>query len=306
MSATSTPGMPTLSQWIEGARPRTLPLSVAPVIAGSAMAYAGGGFAVGPALIALLVSVALQVGVNYANDYSDGIRGTDTDRVGPMRLVGSGVARPELVKLAAFGSLALAALAGLALVILSRQWWLVPVGIAAILAAWFYTGGKHPYGYLGLGEVFVFVFFGPVAVVGTTATQLGRIDQHALVPSAVTSVGIGLLAVAVLVVNNLRDIPGDTAAGKRTLATRIGAPATRVLFLALAVLAAIAFAFSAALTSWWALLSLLGVAFVGREVITVQRGAEGRALIGALKAAGVAALFAAIGLAVGLIIAGAR
>jgi 1,4-dihydroxy-2-naphthoate octaprenyltransferase len=298
--------MPTLSQWIEGARPRTLPLSVAPVIAGSAMAYAGGGFAVGPALIALLVSVALQIGVNYANDYSDGIRGTDADRVGPMRLVGSGVARPGLVRLAAFGSLALAAVAGLALVILSRQWWLVPVGIAAILAAWFYTGGKHPYGYLGLGEVFVFVFFGPVAVVGTTATQLGRIDQHALVPSAVTSVGIGLLAVAVLVVNNLRDIPGDTAAGKRTLATRIGAPATRVLFLALAVLAAIAFAISAALTSWLALLSLLGVAFLAREVITVLRGAEGQALIGALKAAGLAALFAAIGLAVGLIIAGVR
>lgn len=299
MSATSTPGMPTLGQWIEGARPRTLPLSVAPVIAGSAMAYASGGFAIGPALLALLVSGALQVGVNFANDYSDGIRGTDAERVGPLRLVGSGIARPELVKRAAFGSFGLAAVAGLVLLLLSREWWLLPVGVAAILAAWFYTGGKHPYGYLGLGEVFVFIFFGPVAVIGTASTQLGRVSA----PAVVASFGVGLLAVAVLVVNNLRDIGGDAAAGKHTLATRIGAPATRLLFLGCAVLAAAAFVITAALTHWWALLSLLGVGYLTREMITVLRGAEGRALIGALKAAGLAALFAAIGLALGVVVA---
>jgi 1,4-dihydroxy-2-naphthoate octaprenyltransferase len=293
--------MPTFAQWVEGARPRTLPLSIAPVVAGSATAYAGGSFRFVPALLALLLSVALQIGVNFANDYSDGIRGTDADRVGPMRLVGSGIARPVLVKRAAFGCFGAAALLGLVLLALSWQWWLIPAGVAAILAAWFYTGGKHPYGYLGLGEVFVFVFFGLVAVCGTAVVQLGRIDLTTLL----VAIAIGLLAVAVLVVNNLRDIPGDHAAGKRTLATRIGAPATRLLFTGLAVGAAVAYVAAATVAGWWALLALVGIAYLVPQLVTVLRGAKGRELIPALKAAGLACLFSAVGLAVGLEIASA-
>ncbi|GGL63890.1 1,4-dihydroxy-2-naphthoate octaprenyltransferase [Microlunatus endophyticus] len=295
------PGMPNLSQWVAGARPRTLPLSIAPVIAGSATAYAGGSFKVVPAVLALVLSVALQIGVNFANDYSDGIRGTDADRVGPMRLVGSGVARPGLVKRAAFGCFGLAGILGLVLLVLSWQWWLIPAGIASILAAWFYTGGKHPYGYLGLGEVFVFVFFGLVAVCGTTVVQLGRIDLATLL----VAIAVGLLAVAVLVVNNLRDIPGDRVAGKRTLATRIGAPATRVLFTGLAVGAAVAYVITAAVAGWWALLALVGIGYLVPQLVTVLRGAVGRDLIPALKAAGLACLISSIGLAVGLIIGAA-
>ena len=295
------PGMPTFAQWVEGARPRTLPLSIAPVIAGSATAFAGGSFRFVPALLALVLSVTLQIGVNFANDYSDGIRGTDADRVGPMRLVGSGIARPVLVKRAAFGCFGAAALVGLVLLALSWQWWLVPAGIASILAAWFYTGGKHPYGYLGLGEVFVFVFFGLVAVCGTAAVQLGRVDLTTLL----VAVAIGLLAVAVLVVNNLRDIPGDQAAGKRTLATRIGAPATRVLFTGLAAGAAVAYIAAAAVAGWWALLALVGIGYLVPQLVTVLRAAQGRELIPPLKATGLACLFSAVGLAVGLVIGSA-
>jgi len=293
--------MPRFGQWVEGARPRTLPLSIAPVIAGSATAYAGGSFKLLPAVLALLLSVALQIGVNFANDYSDGIRGTDADRVGPMRLVGSGVARPVLVKRAAFACFGAAAVLGLVLLVLSWQWWLVPAGIAAILAAWFYTGGKHPYGYLGLGELFVFVFFGLVAVCGTALVQLGRIDTT----TVLVSIAIGLLAVAVLVVNNLRDIPGDRRAGKRTLATRMGAPATRILFTALAVGSTIAYVLAAALAGWWALLALVGIAYLVPQLITVLRGANGRDLIPALKAAGTGCLISSIGLAVGLVLGAA-
>jgi 1,4-dihydroxy-2-naphthoate octaprenyltransferase len=291
--------MPTFGQWVSGARPRTLPISVAPVIAGSATAYAAGGFALLPAVLALLVSIALQIGVNFANDYSDGIRGTDAQRVGPMRLVGSGVARPGLVKRAAFGCFGLAGVLGLVLVIMSGQWWLLAAGAASILAAWYYTGGRNPYGYRGLGELFVFVFFGLVAVMGTTLVQLGRVD----LPTVLVAVAIGLLAVSVLVSNNLRDIPGDTVAGKRTLATRIGDRATRRLFAGLVVGAAAAFVGAAAATSWWALLALIGVAYLAPQVITVLRGATGLALIPALKASGLADLLASIGLAVGLVIA---
>jgi len=291
------PGMPTAAQWLAGARPRTLPISVAPVIAGTATAYAAGSFRPLPALLALLVSVALQIGVNFANDYSDGVRGTDADRVGPMRLVGSGVARPLLVKRAAFGCFGVAAVLGLVLVLMSGLWWLLIAGLAAILAAWYYTGGKHPYGYLGLGELFVFVFFGLVAVAGTTLVQLGTVDAA----TGLVAVAIGLLADAVLVANNLRDIPGDTAAGKRTLATRIGDRATRILFAGLTAGAAIAFIAVAAITSWWALLSLLGIGYLAPQVVTVLRGATGKGLIPALKAAGLADLLSAIGLALGLL-----
>ena len=169
-------------------------------------------------MLALVVSLALQVGVNYANDYSDGIRGTDATRVGPLRLVGSGLASPGAVRAAAFACFAVAAVAGLGLVLLTGFWWLLAVGAACIVAAWFYTGGRHPYGYLGLGELFVFVFFGLVAVGGTVYVQLGRVPLAGLV----AGVAIGALACALLVVNNLRDLANDARAGKRTLATRIG------------------------------------------------------------------------------------
>ena len=205
-------------QWLAGARPRTLPIAVAPVVAGSGLAFFAGGFRLAAAVLALVVSLALQVGVNYANDYSDGIRGADADRIGPVRLVGAGLAAPAAVKRAALTSFAVAGVAGLGLVIMTGHWWLLGVGAACVLAAWYYTGGRHPYGYHGLGEVFVFVFFGLVAVGGTAYVQVGAISWATLL----TGVAIGALACAILVVNNLRDIVGDTEVGKRTLATRLG------------------------------------------------------------------------------------
>src|SRR6185312_2664607 len=186
----------------------------------------------GRALLALVVAVSLVIGVNYANDYSDGIRGTDDERVGPMRLVGSRLAAPTAVRNAAFLCFSIAALAGLTLVSLTQQWWLVAVGAACIAGAWFYTGGRRPYGYAGLGEVAVFTFFGPVAVLGTSVTQSGTVSA----PGIVGAVGVGLLACAVLVVNNLRDIPSDTVAGKRTLAVALGDRDTRRLYVACVLL----------------------------------------------------------------------
>src|SRR3954452_7355705 len=224
--------MATPSQWLAGARPRTLPAAIAPVLVGTGAAAALDGFRPVPALLALVVALALQVAVNYANDYSDGTRGTDADRVGPMRLVGSGAATPRQVLVAAGLAFAVAAVAGLGLAALS-SWWLVAVGAVCILAAWTYTGGPLPYGYRALGEVFVFVFFGLVAVVGTTFAQTRSVEGLAVV----ASVPIGLLIVALLVVNNLRDVEGDAAVGKRTLAVLVGERGTRVLFTALLVVA---------------------------------------------------------------------
>ncbi|HEX8495762.1 MAG TPA: 1,4-dihydroxy-2-naphthoate polyprenyltransferase, partial [Actinomycetales bacterium] len=246
--------MATAGQWLEGARPRTLPAAVAPVAAGTGAAAALGGAGWGRALLALVVSLALQVGVNYANDYSDGVRGTDDDRVGPFRLTASGTTAPSRVKAAAFIAFGVAAVAGLALVALSGAWWMLAVGALSIVAAWYYTGGSAPYGYLGLGEVFVFVFFGLVAVLGTTYTQAGRISWTALA----AAVGIGALACAILVANNLRDIPTDRVAGKRTLAVLLGDRATRVSYVGLF---AVAFAVVVAIgvTRPWALLALLAV-----------------------------------------------
>jgi len=218
--------MATLSQWVEGARPRTLPAAVAPVLVGTGAAYALDAGNPAYALLALLVSLALQVGVNYANDYSDGIRGTDQDRVGPVRLVGQRLANPANVKLAAMICFAGAALLGLALVALSAAWVMLLVGAASIAAAWYYTGGKRPYGYSGLGEVFVFVFFGLVATLGTTYTQALSISAA----SIAGAVGVGAIASAILVANNLRDIPTDQAQGKRTLAVRLGQTRTRALY----------------------------------------------------------------------------
>ena len=294
LSPRATPG-----QWVAGARPRTLPAAVSPVVAGTGLAVFAGAFRPVAALLALVVSLALQVGVNYANDYSDGIRGTDAERVGPLRLVGSGLAAPAAVERAAWASFAVAGLAGLGLVIMTGQWWLLAVGVACVLAAWFYTGGRHPYGYHGLGELFVFVFFGLVAVGGTAYVQVGRVGWATLL----TGVAIGALACAILVANNLRDIAGDTRAGKRTLATRLGPPGTRLFYAGLAGLAAAAIIGVAVLTSAWALLGLAGLLLMVPALRTVLSGGQGAALVGVLKRTGLAELVSAVGLTAGLVLA---
>ncbi|WP_431279044.1 1,4-dihydroxy-2-naphthoate polyprenyltransferase [Leifsonia poae] len=219
----------TASDWIAGARLRTLPLAIAPVIIGVGAAKIVDGAGVWHpirALLCLAVAVCLQIGVNYANDYSDGVRGTDQYRVGPSRLTGSGRAAPRRVLTVALVFFALGALAGLVLVLLTQHWWVLLVGAAAIAAAWFYTGGKRPYGYYGLGEVFVFLFFGVVATAGTTYMLSGTVNQEAWYGSVVA----GLIACAVLMVNNIRDIQPDKAAGKRTLAVLLGNVASRIVF----------------------------------------------------------------------------
>ena len=290
---------PTARQWLAGARPRTLPIAVAPVLAGSGLAYFAGGFRWPAALLALVVSLALQVGVNYANDYSDGIRGTDAQRVGPLRLVGSGLASPPAVRRAAMVSFGVAGVAGLLLVIVTGHWWLLAVGVACVLAAWFYTGGRRPYGYRGLGEVFVFVFFGLVAVGGTAYVQVGHFSPAI----GLTGVGIGALACASLVANNLRDIAGDANVGKRTLATRLGEARTRGLYTVLTALAAIMIIAVAGLTSAWALLGLAGLLLLVPALRTVLSGGQGIALVGVLKTTGLAELASAAGLAAGLLLA---
>ncbi|MBK7624017.1 MAG: 1,4-dihydroxy-2-naphthoate polyprenyltransferase [Kineosporiaceae bacterium] len=273
--------MATRAQWISAARPRTLPAAIAPVLVGTGAAAALDGALIGRALLALVVALALQVGVNYANDYSDGIRGTDADRVGPFRLTGSGAADPAAVRRAAFAGFAVAAASGLALVALSGTWWLIAVGAASIIAAWYYTGGSRPYGYAGLGEVFVFVFFGLVAVLGTTYTQAGRVGLETLAGA----VAIGLLACAILVANNLRDVPTDTAAGKHTLAVRIGAPATRRLYAAL-VAGAFVLAVLVALRRPAALITLVAVPAALPPVRAVLRGDAGLQLLPVLRDTG--------------------
>jgi 1,4-dihydroxy-2-naphthoate octaprenyltransferase len=280
---------PTPTQWLAGARPRTLPAACSPVIAGTGLAVYELSASWLVAVLALVVSLALQVGVNYANDYSDGIRGADAARVGPLRLVGSGLASPPLVKRAAFVSFGIAGLAGLALVIVTQQWWL--------LAAWYYTGGKRPYGYAGLGEVSVFVFFGLVAVCGTAYVQVGRISLATLL----TGVWVGALACAILVANNVRDIRGDAEVGKRTLATRLGDARTRTLYVILVALSGVLIIIVAFLTTWWALLGLIGLLLIIRASRTMLSGAVGPALIGVLKATSLAELSCAIGFASGLV-----
>ena len=221
--------MATISNWITGARVRTLPLAAAPVILGSASADLVDKFNPVLGLGALLVALFLQIGVNYANDYSDGVRGTDDNRVGPLRLTASGVARPQSVKFAAFITFGIAGLIGLGMVIATSQWWLLAVGAFAILAAWYYTGGKTPYGYAGLGEVAVFVFFGLVATVGTNFLMTLTIDPLAVILGSAS----GLYASAVLLVNNIRDLETDKVAGKKTIAVRLGDKRSRALFLVL-------------------------------------------------------------------------
>lgn len=288
----------TRAQWIQGARPRTLPAATSPVLAGTAIAIFEHSFRPALAILAMVVGLSLQVAVNFANDYSDGIRGSDADRVGPMRLVGSGAARPVQVKLAAFGWFALAAAAGLGLVLLTQQWWLLLVGVACILAAWFYTGGRHPYGYAGLGELFVFIFFGLVAVCGTTYVQTGGVGAAAL--AAATAMGV--MSCAVLVANNLRDIDGDRLVGKRTLATRLGKAGSRRLFAALHVVAVGMVVTMAALTSWWVLLGLVLLVWAWPAARSVLGGADGPALVTVLRDTGLAQLAAALGILVGCVL----
>jgi len=289
--------MTSTAQWVQAARPRTLPAAVAPVLLGTGAAAAVDSARPGRALLALVVALALQVGVNYANDYSDGIRGTDADRVGPLRLVGSGAAEPRAVKAAALAAFGVAAVAGLVLAALAG-WWLVAVGAVAIVAAWGYTGGDRPYGYRALGELSVFVFFGLVAVLGTTYVQAGRFTWAALACGA----GSGALACALLVANNIRDIPGDVVAGKRTLAVVLGDARSRRLYL---VLVALAFALAVALVAVtpWALLALLALPAAARPVRTVTGGAAGPALIPVLRDTGRLQLAYAALLTLGLVLA---
>lgn len=217
------------SKWIAGARPRTLPAAMAPVLVGSSMAFWEDGFDPIVAVLALVVALALQIGVNYANDYSDGIRGTDDSRIGPVRLVGQGLVAAKSVKNAALISFLVAALAGLFMTVITQIWWFIPIGLLAIASAWFYTGGKNPYGYAGFGEVFVFIWFGLVAVIGTTYAQ----TQNISIATVAFAIGAGAFACALLVVNNLRDIPSDSKVGKKTLAVRLGDSKTRWLYVGL-------------------------------------------------------------------------
>ena len=290
--------MATTAEWLAGARPRTLSAAVAPVLVGSGAAAAFDGFRPVPAVLALVVSLALQVAVNYANDYSDGKRGTDADRVGPMRLVGSGAATPRQVLVAALVSFAVAGVAGLGLAALS-SWWLVAVGAVCLVAAWTYTGGPLPYGYRALGEVFVFVFFGLVAVAGTTFAQTGRVEGLALA----AAVPIGLLSVALLVVNNLRDITGDAVVGKHTLAVLLGDRATRLFYVGL-LAGAFAVVVAIGVVRPWALLALAAAPLVVPPSRVVLSGGRGPALIAALQATGLLTLVTGVLLAAGLALSG--
>lgn len=284
-------------KWVLGSRPRTLPAAVVPVMVGAACASEGSAVWWRVSL-ALVVSLALQVGVNYANDYSDGVKGTDAVRVGPLRLVGSGVASASSVKRAAFLAFGVAAVAGLVLAFLTT-FWLLLVGAAAIVAAWTYTGGPRPYGYAGLGEVFVFLFFGVVATVGTQYIVSEEITSTGWVSSVV----VGCYACALLVVNNLRDIPGDTVANKRTLAVKIGDARTRQFFALLIVVAAAGIVAVGLRTQAFAMLGLVGVIATRPALNDIGRGAKGKDLIPVLGAVGRAQMILAVTFTVGLVIA---
>ncbi|TWP47805.1 1,4-dihydroxy-2-naphthoate polyprenyltransferase [Lentzea tibetensis] len=277
--------MASVVQWIEGTRPRTLPNSIAPVLVGAGAAHHIEAFSLPWALLALLVSVALQIGVNYANDYSDGIRGTDANRVGPFRLVGSGAASASSVRLAAFISLGVAAVAGLVLVALSGRWWMILFGAVCIAAAWFYTGGRRPYGYAGFGELAVFVFFGPAAVLGTLYVMSGEITGIGIG----SAIAVGSFSTAVMVGNSLRDIPTDVSAGKRTLAVILGDKDTRRFYLAL-VFVPFLIALGMAVRVPYSLLGFLAAPVLLPAVRRVAGGRTGRELIPVLQFTGLAML----------------
>ncbi|WIX80125.1 1,4-dihydroxy-2-naphthoate polyprenyltransferase [Amycolatopsis carbonis] len=281
--------MATVSEWIEGARPRTLPNAIAPVVAGVGAAIALDAFSWWRSVLALLVALSLIIGVNYANDYSDGVRGTDENRVGPLRLVGSGTAAPKAVLAAALVCLGLAGVLGLLLVALTGFWWLLIMGGVCILGAWFYTGGKKPYGYYGFGEIAVFVFFGLAGVLGTVYVQAGRVSWAGLA----CAVAVGTFSTAVLTANNLRDIPTDLESGKRTLATRLGDQGTRRLYL---VLVTVPYVLTVILGIWHPLLliTLITAPMLLKSVRAVGGGKVGRELIPALRDTGLAMLAWAI------------
>ncbi|TSD95125.1 1,4-dihydroxy-2-naphthoate polyprenyltransferase [Skermania sp. ID1734] len=286
--------MASVAEWIEGARPRTLPNAIAPVIAGTGAAAGLSGAVWWKALLALVVSLALIIGVNYANDYSDGIRGTDDVRVGPVRLVGARLASPTAVRNAAIAALTVAAAAGLALAITSA-WWLVLIGAGCLAGAWFYTGGRNPYGYAGFGEVAVFVFFGLVGVLGTQFVQAERVDWTGVA----SAVGVGSFSCAVLVANNLRDIPTDSATGKYTLAVRLGDARTRTLQLAL-LIAPFVMTLLLVIRTPWALAGLVAAPLAWRANAPVRRDGHGLELIGALRDTGLAMMVWAVATALAL------
>ncbi|MDQ3569365.1 MAG: 1,4-dihydroxy-2-naphthoate polyprenyltransferase [Actinomycetota bacterium] len=272
--------MTALSAWLAGARPRTLPAAVVPVAVGTAVAAQQGEVSWWRALAALVVALAIQVGTNYANDYADGIRGADRARVGPVRLVAGGLASPASVRLAALLSFAVAGVVGLAVTAVVGPELLV-VGVACLAAGWLYTGGPRPYGYAGFGELFVFVFFGLVATVGSAYVHLERVTGLGLL----ASVPVGLLATALLVTNNLRDIPSDTGAGKRTLAVRLGETWTRLLYLGCLV-GAFCLVPLIAVAQPLALVAIVALPLAWRPARTVASGATGRQLVPALVATG--------------------
>ncbi len=294
--------------WVAGARPRTLPAAIVPVLVGTAVAAGlrtdpswSKGIIVWRALAAAVVALCIQIGTNYANDYSDGVRGTDNEtRVGPIRLVGSGLKSPSSVKKAAIASFGVAAVAGLALAA-ATTWWLLLVGAVCFAAGWLYTGGPKPYGYYGFGELFVFVFFGLVATVGSTYVQLGWIPWLAWA----CAVPVGALATALLVVNNLRDIPTDAVAGKKTLAVRIGDKRTRVLYVVLMVLPYLAIPFIAGLgRRWLAVIAFAAIFLAHKPVLGVLEGAKGPALIPVLVGTARVQLVYGVLLSVGLFVSG--
>lgn len=288
--------MATLTQWVAGARPRTFPNALAPVIVGTGAAAWLHSAVWWKALLALAVALAITVGVNYANDYSDGIRGTDDDRAGPMRLVGSKLATPRAVLTAAVTSLSIAALAGLALAVVSQPW-LIAVGVACLAGAWLYTGGSRPYGYAGFGEVAVFVFFGLVAVLGTQYTQALRIDGVGVALAVAT----GALSSAVLVANNLRDIPTDRLAQKMTLAVRIGDARTRVLFQFLLIIAGL-LTLALMLATPWCAAGLVATPLAVRAATPVRRGRGGSDLIPVLRDTGLTMLVWSVAVAIALVV----
>jgi 1,4-dihydroxy-2-naphthoate octaprenyltransferase len=281
-----------MNKWIIGARPRTLPAAIAPVVVATALA--GSDASLLPALLALIVSLSLQVGVNYANDYSDGIRGTDNNRVGPLRITASGMASAASVKAAAFISFGVGALAGLGLAAIT-SWWLIAVGVASILAAWGYTGGKNPYGYLGLGELFVFIFFGVVATVGTFYVQTEVITVNVFL----ASIPMGTFACALLAINNIRDRALDAPAGKKTLAVRLGDQNARYFF---AFLISLGYLAAIAMGKPWVLLTLLTLPVALQLVRGVLGSAQGRELIPFLAKTGQLQLLFALIFSVSLVL----
>jgi 1,4-dihydroxy-2-naphthoate octaprenyltransferase len=283
-------------KWLAGTRPRTLPAAVVPVLIGSGVALGYAGFSWWRAGLALVVALALQVGVNFANDYSDGIRGSDEQRVGPVRLVAAGLAPPRQVLAAAFGCFFLAGVAGLALAAVT-SWWLLAVGAGCIAAAWFYTGGPKPYGYSGLGEVFVFLCFGVVAVAGTAYVQMKALSWLGLA----ASVPAGLLACALLMVNNLRDIGTDTVAGKRTLAVMLGDARSRQGYV-LTLLVPFGVAALLAFFRPFTLLTALALPLARLPIRSIRAGASGPALIRALGQTGRLQLAFGIAFTIGLAI----